>query len=394
MKELPSLRRANLRGKRVFIRVDYNVPIESGQITDDRRIRASLPTLRYLIEQGATLILASHLGRPKDGQRDPKYSLHPVQHHLSQLLQKPVELIGDPFTYKELSPSSVYLMENVRFFPGETKNAIEFARALAQWAEAYVSDAFGSVHRAHASVDALPRLMKEKYAGFLLEAEWNNAQRVLTQIEHPYLVVVGGAKVSDKLPLLQYLLPKLDRLLIGGGMSYTFLHAKGLPIGKSLLEREHVQAAQELLAQADKMGKRVLLPSDSLAAKAFQADAEAAVYAHQAGVFPEDRMGLDIGPASIAAAKGFIQGSKTIFWNGPMGVFEWERFKQGTVEVGKAIAEETARGAYSLVGGGDTAAAAEVAGVAEQVSFVSTGGGALLELLAGQTLPGIAALMS
>lgn len=394
MQRLPSLREASLRGRRAFVRVDFNVPIENGRITDDRRIRAALPTIQHLLTEGAAVILCSHLGRPKDGQPDPKYSLAPVREHLSHLLKKPVEWIADPFTLQPIAPGAVYLMENIRFFAGETKNDLHLAKALAQWADLYVSDAFGSLHRAHASVDALPRLLREKYAGFLVEAEWDNAQRVLTQIERPYLVVVGGAKVSDKLPLLQNLLPRLDRLLIGGGMSYTFLHAMGLPVGKSLLEIGQIEAARQILAQVEQQGKKILLPSDSVAAPDFRADAPARIFPHEKGAFPEEYMGLDIGPATIRAAAPFISGSRTILWNGPMGVFEWESFRQGTVKVAEYIAAETAKGAYSLAGGGDTAAAAEVAGVADRLSFISTGGGALLELLAGQTLPGIAALLS
>lgn len=394
MQRLPSLRNAVLRGKRAFVRVDFNVPIEEGKITDDRRIRGALPTIHYLIEGGAAVLLCSHLGRPKEGQPDPKYSLAVVRAHLEKLLGQPVGWITDPFTVQPLEAGQVYLMENIRFFAGETKNDPELARALAAWADVYVSDAFGSLHRAHASVDALPRLLPEKYAGFLVEAEWENAQRVLTQIESPYLVIVGGAKVSDKLPLLENLLPRLDRLLIGGGMSYTFLYAQGLPIGKSLFEKEQVEAAHHILARAEKTGKKVLLPLDSIAATEFRADAPARVFSHESKAFPENYMGLDIGPATIKAAESFIAGSRTILWNGPMGVFEWEAFRTGTMKVASFVANETAQGAYSLIGGGDTAAAVEMAGVAEQVSFVSTGGGALLELLAGEALPGITALLS
>jgi len=394
MQKLPSLREAKLRGRRVFVRVDFNVPIQDGRITDDRRIRAALPTLQHLLTEGAGVVVCSHLGRPKDGHPDPKYSLAPVRAHLETLLGRPVGWIEDPTAVHPIAAGEIYLLENIRFFPGETKNDPAFAKVLAQWAEVYVCDAFGSVHRAHASVEALPRLMPEKYAGFLVEAEWENAQRVLTGIEHPYLVVVGGAKVSDKLPLLKHLLPKLDRLLIGGGMSYTFLHAQGLPIGKSLLEADQVEAARAILEEAAALGKKVLLPVDSVAATEFRADAPARVFRHEEGAFPAEYMGLDIGPETIQQARTFIAGARTILWNGPMGVFEWEQFRTGTVKVAEYLAEETQKGAYTLVGGGDTASAAEVAGVVGKLSFVSTGGGALLELLAGQTLPGIAALLS
>lgn len=394
MTQLPSLRTAQLEGHRAFVRVDFNVPISEGYITDDRRIRAALPTLQHLLAQKAAVLLCSHLGRPKGDQPDPQYSLRPVQQHLSALLGRPVhwiEQLEEPFP---LQRSEVYLLENIRFFPGETQNSPELAQKLAAWVEVYVNDAFGSVHRAHASVDALPRLLREKYAGFLVEAEWENAQRVLTHIERPYLVVVGGAKVSDKLPLLQHLLPKLDRLLIGGGMSYTFLKAQGLPIGRSLCEEEQIDFARALLQEAEALGKKVLLPLDSVAATEFRGDSPARTFSHEPGAFPEEYIGLDIGPATIEATRTFIAGSRTILWNGPMGVFEWEAFRTGTVQIAQLLATETKKGAYTLVGGGDTASAAQVAEVAHQLSFISTGGGALLELLAGKTLPGIAALLS
>ncbi|MCS7297511.1 MAG: phosphoglycerate kinase [Bacteroidia bacterium] len=394
MSSLPTLRSASLRGRRVFVRVDFNVPLQNGRITDDRRIRSALPTIQYLLQAGAAVLLCSHLGRPKEGQRDSAYSLQPVRSRLEELLGQPVGWIEDPFKVTPLSPGQVYLLENIRFFPGETKNDPALAQALATWADVYVGDAFGSLHRAHASVDALPRLMKERYAGFLVEAEWANAQRLLTQIKSPYLVVVGGAKVSDKLPLLRNLLPKLDRLVIGGGMSYTFLYAQGLPIGKSLWEPDQVEAAREILREAERLGKRVLLPRDSVAASEFRRDAEPKVFTHQPGEFPPDFMGLDIGPQTLEAASSFVTGSQTIFWNGPMGVFEWEAFRTGTLRLAEEIAAETKKGAYSLIGGGDTAAAVEMAGVADQMSFISTGGGALLELLAGYELPGIVALLS
>lgn len=394
MQRLPSLREASPAGKRAFVRVDFNVPLQDGQITDDRRIRAALPTLRYLLDKGAAVLLCSHLGRPKEGQPDPKYSLAPVRTHLEKLLGQPVGWISDPFALQPLEPGRAHVLENIRFFRGESENDPDFARVLAKWADFYVTDAFGSLHRAHASVEALPRLMPEKYAGFLVEAEWENAQRVLSAIERPYLVIVGGAKVSDKLPLLRHLLPRLDRLLIGGGMSYTFLHAQGLPIGKSLLEADQVEAAREILTQASQEGKKVLLPLDSVCATAFSEKAAPHTFRHEPGAFPEGYLGLDIGPATLQAARTFLAGSRTILWNGPMGVFEWEAFRTGTIQIARAVAEETRQGAYSLIGGGDTASAVEVAGVADQMSFISTGGGALLELLAGQTLPGIAALLA
>ena len=390
---LPSLYEGQFSGKRVFVRVDYNVPLQDGVIQDDRRIRASLPTLRYLLEQGVSLVLASHLGRPK-GAPDPKYSLAPVAKHLSTLLERPVSLISDWAHPHPPEPGEIVLLENLRFHPGETQNDPDFARLLAQWADVYVCDAFGSVHRAHASVEALPKLFPQRYAGLLLLAEWENAQRVLSHITHPYLLIIGGAKVADKLPILHNLLDKIDRLLIGGGMSYTFLKAQNLPIGKSLCEDEHLEAARTLLATLESQGKKFLLPVDSVAALQFAEDAPARVFPHLPGQFPDDYLGLDIGPQTIASAKTFIQGAKTILWNGPMGVFEWKTFQTGTLRIAQFVAEETQAGAYSLIGGGDTASAIEMLGLSDKVSFVSTGGGALLELLSGQTLPGIEALLS
>ncbi len=390
---LPALHEGDFSGKRVFVRVDYNVPLQDGVIQDDRRIRANLPTLRYLLERGASLVLASHLGRPK-GAPDPKYSLAPIAAHLSTLLERPVQFVSDWNNPFSLSPGQVVLLENLRFHPGETQNDPEFARLLAQWADVYVCDAFGSVHRAHASVEALPRLFVHRYAGLLLLAEWENAQRVLSNITPPYLLIIGGAKVADKLPVLNNLLDKIDRLLIGGGMSYTFLKAQGLPIGKSLCENEHLETARTILQALQNHGKKFLLPLDSVAAPHFAEEAPARVFPHEPGHFPDEYMGLDIGPQTIAAAQTLIQGAKTILWNGPMGVFEWKTFQMGTLRIAQLVAEETQTGAYSLIGGGDTASAIDMLGLSNKVSFVSTGGGALLELLSGQTLPGIAALLS
>jgi len=389
---LPSLREGDFEGRRVFVRVDYNVPLQGDEIQDDRRIRASFPTLRYLLERGAGLVLASHLGRPK-GEPDPRYSLAPVAAHLSRLLERSVPLLSDWEAPRPPQTGEVLLLENLRFHPGETKNDPAFAKHLAQWADVYVCDAFGSVHRAHASVEALPKQFGQRYAGFLLEAEWQNAQRVLSAIEHPYLLIVGGAKVVDKLPLLHNLLNKVDRLFIGGGMSYTFLKAQGLSIGKSLCENEHIEAARSILNDLQERGKKFFLPIDSVAAPYFGSDAPARIFTHEGDQFPEAYMGLDIGPQTMTAAETFIRGAKTILWNGPMGVFEWEAFRTGTLRIAQYVARETQAGAYSLIGGGDTASAIEILGLSEQVSFVSTGGGALLELLAGETLPGIAALL-
>lgn len=375
-----SIRDLDLRGKRVFIRVDFNVPIENGTITDDTRIRASLPTIRYAIEQGAkVVILASHLGRPK-GKPDPKYSLRPVADRLSELLGQPVQFgEGD---------SGVVLLENLRFQPEEEKNDPAFAARLASMADVYVNDAFGSAHRAHASTEGIVRHMKETGAGLLMAAEVEYLGRVLEAPERPFVAILGGAKVSDKLEVIQNLVPRVDALLIGGAMAYTFFKAQGLPVGTSLVEDDLLDAARDVLAQAQARSLRFELPVDHVVAPKLETGSPAEILDVNDPAIG-DRMGLDIGPKTIATYRDVLRGAKTVTWNGPMGVFEIDAFAQGTIEVARAVAEVQGT---TVIGGGDSIAAVTKAGVADRITHVSTGGGASLEFLGGRKLPGVVAL--
>lgn len=395
---LPQLKDADLLGKRVLLRVDFNVPLNNdGTVADDRRMRSALPTIRYILAQGASVMLASHLGRPK-GKVAAEYSLSLIHHHLAELLGQSVFFIDDCIgeaaqqIAEQLVPGDVVLLENLRFHPGEEKGDWAFAEKLAALADVYVNDAFGAAHRAHASISEVPKLLTEKYAGFLLAQEVANAEKILQHAEKPFVAIVGGAKVSDKIAILENLLPKLDGLIIGGGMAYTFIKAQGGTIGSSILEEDRLQLAGELLETASRRGIEVLLPVDSVVADGFKPDASTQLCASTA--IPEGWMGLDIGPEAGQAARKLLLSAKTILWNGPMGVFEWKAFAAGTQGVAQAVAEATARGAYSLIGGGDSAAAIKQMGLEDQVSYVSTGGGALLEYLEGQVLPGVAALLS
>lgn len=393
-----TLEQADLAGKRVLVRVDFNVPIsDTGYITDDRRIRATLPTIQYLLEHGASVLLISHLGRPK-GQPEARYSLRQLQDPLSELLGRGVLFVEDcvgqaaQALSHHLAPGDVVLLENLRFHPEETKNDAAFAAKLASLAKVYVNDAFGAAHRAHASVSALPEQMPERYAGFLLASEVENANRVLNSAKSPFVALIGGAKVSDKLGILENLLPRLQGLIIGGGMAYTFVRAQGGQVGSSLVEAEQLEAAGRLLSRASEMGVTVLLPQDSVIADQFAADASFRTAPSDA--IPEGWMGLDIGPQAVASARQLIQEARTLLWNGPLGVVEWPAFAEGTRAIALAVAETTSQGAYSLIGGGDSAAAIKQLGLESQVSYVSTGGGALLEYLEGKPLPGIAALLA
>lgn len=383
-------------GKRALIRVDFNVPLDGdGNITDDKRMREALPTIHYLLENGGSVVLMSHLGRPKGGP-EAKYSLSHLVKHLGDLLGRPVQFADDCIseaafaTTAALQPGSVVLLENLRFYKEEEKGDVEFAGKLAKHGDFYVNDAFGTAHRAHASTTIVAQFFEEKYAGFLLQGELKSADRVLNNPGRPFTAIMGGAKVSDKIMVIENLLSKVDNLLIGGGMAYTFLRAKGLPIGKSLVEDDKVILAAALLKKARQMGVTILTPIDSVAADKFAEDAETGIYRNED--FPADRMGLDIGPETFKAFYDIIIGSKTILWNGPMGVFEMAPFAQGTMAVAQSLAEATEKGAFTLIGGGDSAAAIAKAELEDKVSYVSTGGGAMLELLEGQILPGVAAL--
>jgi len=391
-----SIRDLELAGKRVFIRVDFNVPLENGRVTDDTRIRETLPTLRFAIGKGARLVLASHLGRPKGGP-DLKYSLRPVAARLAELLEAPVDFAPDCIganavtNSKALANGGVLLLENVRFHPEEEKNDEAFSRKLAALCDGlYVCDAFGSAHRAHASVVGITRFVQKSAAGLLMEKELNFLGKALSNPERPFVAVLGGAKVSDKIEVIENLMKVADTMLIGGAMAYTFLKAEGLPVGKSLVEEDKLELAGRLRSEAKARGFPLLLPVDNVVSLEVAADAPTQVT--QIGSTPEGWIGLDIGPKTAATYRQKILGAKTIVWNGPMGVFELEPFAQGTMEIARAVAEASAAGATSIIGGGDSVAAVHAAGVADKISHISTGGGASLEFLAGRKLPGVEAL--
>jgi phosphoglycerate kinase len=391
-----TIRDLELRGKRVFIRVDFNVPLKDGVVTDDTRIRETLPTLKLAIEKGGRLVLASHLGRPKGGP-DPKYSLKPAAKKLEELLGKPVAFAADCVgpeaeeKSKALKDGDVLVLENVRFHPEEEKNGEEFSKQLAALCDGiFVCDAFGSAHRAHASVVGITKFMQKAAAGLLMEKELNYIGKAISNPTRPFVAILGGAKVSDKIEVVENLMKIADAMLIGGGMAYTFLKAQGLPVGKSLVEEDKVDLAKRLLAEAKQKNFKLLLPLDHVIAPEFKADAPTKVV--EAGTTPADQMGLDIGPKTIAAYKAEIAKAKTIVWNGPMGVFEMPAFAKGTLEIAKAVAAATTAGAISIIGGGDSVAAVHRSGVAKQISHISTGGGASLEFLGGTKLPGVEAL--
>lgn len=393
---MKSISEADLTGKRVLIRVDFNVPLdEDRNITDDNRIRAALPTILEVLDRGGSAVLMSHLGRPK-GKRDPNLSMNHLIPHLSNLLDRKVlfasSCVGESVLAlsQAIVPGEVILLENLRFHPEEKKGDVEFAKQLARLGQVYVNDAFGTAHRAHASTSVVAQFFEEKYAGYLMQEEVNNARQVMNNAEKPFTAIMGGAKVSDKINIIQNLLPKIDYLLIGGGMAYTFLKAKGYEIGNSLLEQEKIALAAAIMKKARALNVTLLTPVDSVVADAFSEDAKTAIV--KSDNFPADMMGLDIGPQTFKEYYEVIMKSKTILWNGPMGVFEMEPFAQGTIATAAAVAEATKAGAFSLIGGGDSAAAIRQTGREADVSYVSTGGGALLEFFEGEELPGVAAL--
>lgn len=388
-----TIRDIDVKSKRVFVRVDFNVPLnDKGEITNDTRIRASLPTVQFGVERGARLILASHLGRPK-GKPNPKMSLQPVATRLAELLSKPVSFASDcvgPEADKAaaaLKDGDVLLLENLRFHPEEEKNDPEFSKSLASLAEVYVNDAFGSAHRAHASTAGITRYLKPALAGLLMEKELEYLGKAVGSPERPYAAIVGGAKVSDKIELLQALMKYADSVLIGGAMAYTFLKAQGVEVGRSLVEDDKVDLARQLLQFAERRTIKLLLPADHVVAE--KVDASAAAEVVNTRPIPSDRVGVDIGPATRAEYAREIAAAKTIVWNGPMGVFEIDQFAQGTIAIAKAVA---ASSGTSIVGGGDSIAAIAKAGVESKITHISTGGGATLEFLSGLTLPGVAAL--
>jgi phosphoglycerate kinase len=386
----------DLRGKRVFIRVDFNVPLKDGVVTDDTRIRETLATLKLAIEKGGRLVLASHVGRPKGGP-DSKYSLKPAAKKLEELLGKSVAFAADcvgpeaETKSKALKDGDVLVLENVRFHPEEEKNDEVFSKQLAALSDGvFVCDAFGSAHRAHASVVGITKFVKQAAAGLLMEKEIAYIGKAISNPTRPFVAILGGAKVSDKIEVVENLMKMADAMLIGGGMAYTFLKSQGLPIGKSLLEAEKLDLAKQILTEAKQRNFKLLLPVDHVIAPEFKADAPAQVV--DANATPGDQMGLDIGPKTIELYKAEIAKAKTILWNGPMGVFEMPAFAKGTLEIAKAVAAATTAGATSIIGGGDSVAAVHQSGVANQISHISTGGGASLEYLGGRKLPGVEAL--
>ena len=391
-----TIKELDLRGKRVFLRVDFNVPLKDGVVTDDTRIRETLPTLRLAIEKGARLVLASHLGRPK-GARNEKYSLKPPAEKLEELLGKRIEFSDDcvgaeaESKSKSLKDGDVLLLENVRFHAEEEKNDQAFSRQLAALCDGlFVCDAFGSAHRAHASVVGITHFVKQSAAGLLMEKELAYLGKAISNPERPFVAILGGAKVSDKIEVVENLMKIADVLLIGGGMAYTFLKAQGQRIGKSLVENEKLDLAKKILDDVRARNFKLLLPVDNVIAPEFKADAPARVV--DVGAIPDDQMGLDIGPRTMALYGAEIAKAKTIVWNGPMGVFEMPVFAKGTLAIAKAVASATDGGATSIVGGGDSVAAVHQSGVSDKISHISTGGGASLEFLGGRKLPGVEAL--
>jgi phosphoglycerate kinase len=395
-----SIRDLDLYGKRVFIRVDFNVPITDGEVEDDTRIRAAIPTIKFATEHGARVILASHLGRP-NGQRVEKYSLRPVAAHLSKLIEKPVafadDCVGEAAESKiaGLKDGEIVLLENLRFHAEEEKNDETFAKKLGSLCELYVNDAFGAAHRAHASTVGITKFVKQSAAGLLMEKELTYLGRVISNPEHPFVAILGGAIVSDKIPVINALIDrKVDRLLIGGAMAYTFLKAEGFTVGKSLVENDKLETALQIKKRCEESGVALLLPTDHQVVDSYEP-----IKGHEilAKTIPIEftnagHAGMDIGVETVGLFASALKDARTIIWNGPMGVFEEPPFNQGTIGVALAVAEAADRGATVIVGGGDSVAAVAQAGVADRITHISTGGGATLEFLAGKELPGVAAL--
>ncbi|MFN7729138.1 MAG: phosphoglycerate kinase [Bdellovibrio sp.] len=392
LRGIKTIRDFELAGKTLFLRLDLNVPLDKGTISDETRITASLPTIQYAIEKGAKIVMASHLGRPKNSD-DKQFSLEPVAERLSGLLNMEVILAENPDTEAmktilgSLKKNQLILLENVRFEKGETENSEEYAQKLASFTDLYINDAFGASHRAHATIEALPRLIKQRGIGLLIEKEIKMLDQLLVNPARPYVAILGGSKVSDKIDVIENLIDRVDAILIGGAMAYTFLKAKGLPIGKSLVETDKLHYARELMARIEARDKTLLLPVDHKVTPDFNSTLCKTTSGQ--GI-DEDLMGIDIGPQTVTQFRAAIREAKTIFWNGPMGVFEKPAFAEGTFAIAKAVADNAE--AFRIVGGGDSAAAAEQSGYADKMTHISTGGGASLEYLQGDKLPGLEVL--
>lgn len=395
-KSVGDLTEGDLKGKVVFVRADFNVPLDKElKITDDTRIRAAVPTLKYLLDKGAKVLVTSHLGRPKGGPED-KYRLNPIVPRLSELLGKTVKKVDDCIgplvesAVKELKEGEIALLDNVRFYKEEEKNDPEFAKKLAANADIYVNDAFGTAHRAHASTEGVTKFLRPSVSGFLLQKELDYLDGAVTEPKRPFAAIVGGSKVSSKITVIESLLAKVDKLIIGGGMIFTFYKARGLKVGSSLVEEDKLELAKKLEEVAKAKGVELLLPTDVVVADKFDPNANTQIVPVTA--IPDGWMGLDIGPDSLKTFQAALADCKTVVWNGPMGVFEFDKFAAGTLGVADTLAAITATGAITIIGGGDSVAAVEKAGKADKVSHISTGGGASLELLEGRVLPGVAAL--
>ncbi|MEA4966634.1 Phosphoglycerate kinase [bioreactor metagenome] len=396
---MKSIKDINFKGKKVLVRVDFNVPLdERKNITDDTRMRESMPTINKLLNDGAAVIIMAHFGRPKKGGFEAEYSLNPVAKHLSEMLNKKVMFTQEVLVDKvaglssNLEDGDVMLLENIRFYPEETKGDVAFAEKLAKLGDAYVNDAFGAAHREHASTATIARFFpNDKYFGFLMENEVRNLQKLMNNPSKPFTAIVGGSKVSSKIDILKNLAPIVDNIIIGGGMTYTFLKAMGINIGTSICEEDKIDLAKELIEEMKRQNTKLILPIDHIIADKFENEANKMNTQDQS--IPDGFMGMDIGEKSIELFKNIILESKTILWNGPMGVFEMPSFAKGTFAVAEYIAKATKQGGFSAVGGGDSVAAINQSGFAKDISYISTGGGAMLEYLEGKTLPGIKAIL-
>lgn len=394
-KSVGDLTEADLKGKRVFVRADFNVPLKDGTITDDTRIRGAIPTIKYLKEKGAKVMLSSHLGRPKNGPED-KFSLKPVTPRLSELLGQEVPLVSDCIGdavathVAGMKDGDVCLLENVRFYKEEEKNEPSFAEKLAANADIFVNDAFGTAHRAHGSTEGVTKFVDTAVAGFLLQKELDYLQGAVEEPKRPFAAIVGGSKVSSKISVIESMLAKVNKLILGGGMVFTFLKARGVNVGASLVEDDQLELAKKLEKIAAEKGVELFLATDVVVADKFAPDANTQTV--DVNAIPEGWMGLDIGPKTIAELKTALSDCKTVIWNGPMGVFEFDAFAKGTNSIAESLAELTGKGCITIIGGGDSVAAVEKAGLADKMSHISTGGGASLELLEGKVLPGVAAL--